>query len=90
MKCARPKYKFIFIAMKKNVNRKITNQGYGEKLYLRLVLNILKVIWSYLYLYPFGDLVQGSFHEGFHMPTDKKSFLKSFITILVNYELIKI
>jgi hypothetical protein len=60
------------------------------KLYLRLMLNILKVMGSYLYLYTFGDLVQGSFHEGFHMPTNKKNFLKNFITTLMNYEFIKI
>jgi hypothetical protein len=81
----------MFIAMKlKNVNTKVTKQGYGENLYLKLMLNILKVMGSYFYLYPFRDLVQRSFHEGFHMPTNKKNFLKNFIITLVNYKLIKI
>jgi hypothetical protein len=36
----------------KNVNKKITKQGYDEKLYIILMLNILKIMGSYLYLYP--------------------------------------
>ncbi len=40
------------------------------------MLNILKLMGFYLYLYPFVDLVQGSFHESFHMPTNKKKLKK--------------
>jgi hypothetical protein len=60
----------------KNVHTKITKQGYGEILYLRLVLNILKIMGSYIYLYPFGDLVQESFHEGSICPPTKKTLKK--------------
>jgi hypothetical protein len=43
-------------------------QGHGAKLYLKLMLNRLKVIGSYLYIYLFVNLVQGNFHKSFHMP----------------------
>jgi hypothetical protein len=46
----------------------------------KFVLNRLNVIGgSYIYLYPFGDLVQKSFHGNFHMPIVQKSFLKTFL-----------
>jgi hypothetical protein len=32
-----------------------------------MVLNKLKVMGPFLYLYPFGDLVQGTFHGNFHV-----------------------
>jgi hypothetical protein len=35
---------------------------------------------SYPYLYPIGDLVQGSFHRGLHVCTEQRSFLKNFLT----------
>jgi hypothetical protein len=33
---------------------------------------------SYPYLYPIVDLVQGSFHKGFHVCIDQASFHKGF------------
>jgi hypothetical protein len=33
---------------------------------------------SYFYLYPIGDIVQGSLHRGFHVCTDQGNFHKSF------------
>jgi hypothetical protein len=50
------------------MNIKWNEQGYGAKLYLKLMLNRLKVIRSYFYLYPTLNLVQGNFHKAFHMP----------------------
>ncbi len=45
MKCVRPKYKQIFIEMKQeNVNTKKIKQGHGVRLYLRLILNRLKIV----------------------------------------------
>jgi len=36
---------------------------------------------SYPYLYPIGDINQGSFHKGFHVCINQgKSFLRSFLT----------
>jgi hypothetical protein len=37
------------------------------------MLNKVKVIGSYFYLYLFANLIQGNFHKGFHMP------IKNFI-----------
>lgn len=54
----------------KNVNMKRTKRGYGVKSYLRLVLNILKVMGFYFYLYPFGTLAQRHFYGSFHVPID--------------------
>jgi hypothetical protein len=34
---------------------------------------------SYPYLYPIGDLGQGSIHRGFHVCIDQGSFLKNFL-----------
>jgi galactitol-specific phosphotransferase system IIC component len=45
----------------------------------------------YLHLYPFGDLTHINFHEGFHVPTNKGTFLRDFLIVselLVSYELI--
>jgi hypothetical protein len=39
---------------------------------------------SYAYLYPIGDLVQGSFHKGFHVCIDQGNF---FLKISINNEL---
>jgi hypothetical protein len=43
---------------------------------------------SYLYLHPFGNLVQRNLHGGFHMPTIQGSFLKtlSMNELWMNYE----
>jgi len=30
-------------------------------------------------LYPFGNLIQRSFYEGFHVPIDHGSFLRDFL-----------
>jgi hypothetical protein len=35
---------------------------------------------SYLYLYPFVNLVQRKFYRGFYMPTNQGSFLRCFLT----------
>jgi hypothetical protein len=32
----------------------------------------------YLNLHPFGDIAHKSFHRGFHMPIDERTFLKAF------------
>jgi hypothetical protein len=34
---------------------------------------------SYLYLYPFGDLAQGSFQRNFYVCIEYTSFLKTFL-----------
>jgi hypothetical protein len=36
--------------------------------------------WPYSYLYPFWDIVQGSFKGGFYVCIKKKTFLKTFLT----------
>jgi hypothetical protein len=48
-------------------------------LYPKLMLNKLKVMMSYLYLYPFGDLFQRSFYGNFHMFIIQGAFLRSFL-----------
>jgi hypothetical protein len=58
-------------------------QSYGANLYFKLMLNKLKVMGSYLYLYPFGDLVQ----KRFHMPTIQKK-IENPSQQYVNYKLI--
>ncbi len=35
---------------------------------------------SYFYIYPFGDLAQGSFQGGFYVCIELKSFFKAFLT----------
>ncbi len=35
---------------------------------------------SYFYLYPFGDLAQGSFQGGFYVYIEQRSFLRTFVT----------
>ncbi len=51
-----------------NMNMKITWQGYGVRLCLKLMLNILKEMKvPILILYPFEDLAQGSFQRGFYV-----------------------
>jgi hypothetical protein len=57
---------------------KKTKQNYKTKSYFKLMLNKLKVMGFYLYLYPFGNLAKETFHGGFHVPTDHGNFLKSF------------
>jgi lipopolysaccharide export system protein LptA len=52
-----------------SVNTKITQQGYGIRLYFKLVLNILKIM-GFTYVNPLGDLIQGNFHGDFHVPID--------------------
>jgi hypothetical protein len=47
---------------------------------------------SYFYIYPFGDLAQGSFQGGFYVCIELKSFLRTFLTknqLLVNTNLIE-
>jgi hypothetical protein len=65
------------------------NKVYDRKMYPKLMLNILKLMGRFTvyglgtpYLYPIGELVQGSFHRGFHTCIDQGSFLKSFLTIM--------
>ncbi len=61
----------------KHKNR--SEEGYKISTYFKLVLNKLKVTGRfYIYLYPFWDLVQRSFHRSFYVPTNKKSFLEGF------------
>jgi hypothetical protein len=64
------------------------NKSYDMKTYPKLVLNTLKVMGGPTlfipYLYPIGDLIQRSFHKGFHVCTDQGNFLRSF---LINSEL---
>ncbi len=83
MKCARPKYKQIFIIMKyKNVNTKKNKTKLQNKIVPQTnVKQIKNNGWSYLNLSPFEDLVKGSFHGGFHVPIDHGSFLRGFPTI---------
>jgi len=81
----------IFIVIKyENVNTRRIEQGYGTKLYFKLVLNKLKIMKVFtFYLYPFGDLVQKNFDESFHVPTNQRGFL---ITneLQVNKDLMKV
>jgi hypothetical protein len=51
-------------------------QIYGARTYIRLVLNRLKVWGSYLYLYPFQDLILKNLHQDFYMPHIQRTFLK--------------
>jgi hypothetical protein len=54
IKCAKQKWRQIFIMLKyENVNVKRPKQGYGSRLYLKLVLNILKVIGVISLFIPF-------------------------------------
>jgi hypothetical protein len=34
----------------------------------------------YFYSYPFGEIVQKSFHGGFYVPINQGSFLRGFLT----------
>jgi len=58
-------WKQIFIELTYvNMNMKKTWQGYGVRLCLRLVLNIMKKMRGPTSIYtPLGDLAQGSFQE---------------------------
>jgi hypothetical protein len=47
--------------------------------YPKLMLNKLKVMRSYLYLYLFGDLFQKKFYENFHMFVIQGTFLSSLL-----------
>jgi hypothetical protein len=45
---------------------------------------------SYFYIYPFGDLTQGSFQGGFYLYIELKTYLRTFLTkkkLLVNQNL---
>jgi len=73
------------------MNIKWNKQNYGSRLWsFKFTLNRLNVIGgSYIYLYPFGYLVQKSFHGNFHMPIIWKPFLKTFLKykwIAINYK----
>jgi hypothetical protein len=58
---AQQMWRWIFIMLTyANMNMKRTWQGYGAKSCLRLMLNTLKEMRGHLY--PFEDLVQGSFY----------------------------
>jgi hypothetical protein len=48
------------------------------------MLNKLKVMGVLPLLYPTGNLIRKSFHKGFHMCTDQRSFLRNFF---INSEL---
>jgi hypothetical protein len=50
-------------------------------MYFRLMLNILKVMGFYFYLYTFGDWVK----KTFHVPIDQGIFLRGFLKLQVNY-----
>ncbi len=69
MKCAKQAWKYIFIMPTcANMNMKRTWQGYDARSCLKLLLNKLKEMKGPIpILYPFGDLVQGSFQGGFYM-----------------------
>jgi len=68
MKYAKLMWKQIFIMLTyANMNMKLTWQGYGVRLFIRLVLNILKKMKGLNFFIPFGDLTQGSFQGGFHV-----------------------
>ncbi len=49
----------------KNVNMKRIEQGYGVRLYLKMIK--FKVMGPYFDFYPFGDLIKRSFYGGFHL-----------------------
>jgi hypothetical protein len=54
---------------------KYGNKGYDKKIYQKLMLNKLKVNGrSYPYLYPIGDLAQGSFHKASMSAPTKEAF----------------
>jgi len=72
-KCAKCKSNHNFIMTKcENINMKKIKQSYGARSYFKVVLNILKIMGGLVYLYPFGDLIQGSFYGCFHMCTIQK------------------
>jgi hypothetical protein len=36
----------------------------------------------YIHLYPYGDLTHINFHESFHVPTKKWTFLRDFLIVI--------
>lgn len=87
MKCANKSAKKKIIVIKyENVNTKETKQDYETRLYLKLMLNKLNVEQTkcnegfYFYLYPFNTMWE-NFHDDFHMSTNQRTFLKTFLIV---------
>jgi hypothetical protein len=64
-----------------NINTKRTKQGYGTKLYFKLMFNRLKIEGVLLVFIPFWDFVHRSFHECFYVPTNQRTFLRAFVIV---------
>jgi hypothetical protein len=63
-----------------NVNIKGIEQRLWNKIVHETSDEQIESNWgSYLYLYPFGDLTQRSFHGSFHVPIHQGIFLKNFL-----------
>jgi hypothetical protein len=71
MKCA--KHRFIMQNMEIYYYKKQI-KGYVARYKLKLMLKKLKIMGSYLYLYPFGNLVQKSSMETSICPSFKDFF----------------
>jgi hypothetical protein len=75
MKCA--KHRFIMQNMKIYYYKK-QFKGYVARYKLKLMLKKLKIMGSYLYLYPFENLAQKSSMETSICPSFKDFFLEPF------------
>jgi hypothetical protein len=76
-----------------NMNMKKTWQGYVCKIVAKIGVEQTKENErSHCYLYPFGDLAQGSFQRSFYVCIKKGIFLGTFLIgnwLWVNWNLIK-
>jgi hypothetical protein len=69
----------IYYATYANMNMKITWEGYGARLCLRLMLNKLKEMKGPISIYtPLGPSSR-SFQGGFYVCIELRSFLKTFL-----------
>jgi hypothetical protein len=78
MKCARQTWKYIFIMLIfTNINMKRTWQGYGVRLCLRLMLNILKEMKGLTSIYiPLGTYLKEASKEASMCASSKKTSWK--------------
>jgi hypothetical protein len=80
MRCVRLIWKRIFILLTyANMNMKITWQGYGVRLCLRLILNKLKKMKGFIFIYtPLGTSFKEAFKEPFMCASNKKASSEPF------------
>jgi hypothetical protein len=80
MKCANKNAIFFIVIKHENVNTKIIKLSYGTRLYLILVLNILKVMEVFLLFIPFWGLSSRKFSWRFPCAHQSINFLNGFLT----------